>query len=92
MHTIQYTKENTMNYKEQGLKVLKEELEKLGASKHDIDVTLAFNDTAVDNLHTFISNLDNPLLAQHTLRVLSKLYNVTSTAMYLFTDEGDTNK
>ena len=91
MHTILYTKENTMDYKEKGMKVLKEDLEKQGASKHDIAVTLAFNDTALDNIVTFINELDNPVLAKTSLRVLSTLMMLTASAVILYGNEGDTN-
>jgi hypothetical protein len=81
-----------MDYKEEGLRILKEQLEKQGVSKHDIAVALAFNETAVDNLNTFISQLDNPVTATHSLRILSKLMTITAISMNLFDNEGGTNK
>lgn len=81
-----------MDYKEEGLRIIKEQLEKQGASKHDIAVALAFNETAVDNLTAFISQLDNPVIATHSLRILSKLMTITAISMNLFDNEGDTNK
>ena len=80
-----------MNYKEEGLKVLREQLEKQGASKHDIAVTLAFNDTVVENIHTYVAQIDNPLLAIDTMRVISKLCDMTAITLQLMIDEGDTN-
>jgi uncharacterized protein YueI len=80
-----------MDFKAEVMKELKEQLEKEGASKHDIAVTLAFNDTVLENIIKYVNNLDNPVMVIHSLRVMSKLMLIVATQKNLFGNQGDTN-
>lgn len=80
-----------MDYEEEVMKELKNELEKDGASKHDISVILAFNETALDNLAILLTQLEHPVLASHLLKILSRTYNEIEGDLYLFEITGGKN-